>query len=448
MSRAASPPAPAPKPPGAPLLDELQWRGLLADATEHAAGALAAGRVTGYIGFDPTAPSLHVGTLVPIMGLVHLQRAGHCPIALVGGGTGLIGDPSGKASERALLDKVQAEENAHGIHRQLARFLDFDSRANPARMANNFDWLGGLGLVDFLRDVGKHFSVNAMLRKESVRRRLDDDESGMSFTEFSYQLLQAYDFRELAARFGCTLQMGGSDQWGNITAGIDLVRRMGGPRCHGIVFPLLESRQGVKFGKTEEGTVWLDPERTSPYRFYQYWLNTDDADVVRFLRLFTLMAQAEVDELQRATADHPHRREAQRRLASEVTRTVHGDEGLDRAKKASRALFGGSVEGLGADEIAEIFAEAPSATIAKSRLEAEGGLALAPLLAEVGMASSRSEARRLIKEGGVYVGGVRATDIRAALTPADAVDSRFVILRVGKKRYCLLDASDGRASRE
>ena len=430
------------------LLDELRWRGLLADATEHAGDALSAGRVTGYIGFDPTASSLHVGTLVPIMGLVHLQRAGHCPIALVGGGTGLIGDPSGKASERVLLDKAQAEENAHGIHRQLARFLDFDSPTNPARMANNLEWLGGLGLVDFLRDVGKHFSVNAMLRKESVRRRLDEDESGMSFTEFSYQLLQAYDFRELAARFGCTLQMGGSDQWGNITAGIDLVRRMGGPRCHGIVFPLLESRQGVKFGKTEAGTVWLDPKRTSPYRFYQYWLNTEDDDVVRFLRLFTLLEQAEVDDLRRATADHPHRREAQQRLAAEVTRMVHGDDGLERAVKASRALFGGSIEGLGADELSEIFADVPSATIAKSRLEAEGGLALVPLMAEVGMASSGSEARRLIKGGGVYVNGTRVAEISSALSLADAVEDRCVIVRVGKKRYFLLEASDGRASRE
>lgn len=430
------------------LLDELRWRGLLADATEHTGDALAAGRVTGYIGFDPTASSLHVGTLVPIMGLVHLQRAGHCPIALVGGGTGLIGDPSGKALERVLLDKAQAEENAHGIHRQLARFLDFDSPTNPARMANNLKWLGGLGLVDFLRDVGKHFSVNAMLRKESVRRRLDEDESGMSFTEFSYQLLQAYDFRELAARFGCTLQMGGSDQWGNITAGIDLVRRMGGPRCHGIVFPLLESRQGVKFGKTEAGTVWLDPKRTSPYRFYQYWLNTEDDDVVRFLRLFTLLEQAEVDDLQQATADHPHRREAQRRLAAEVTRMVHGDDGLERAVRASRALFGGSIEGLGADELSEIFADVPSATIAKSRLEVEGGLALVPLMAEVGMASSGSEARRLIKGGGVYVNGTRVAEISAALSLADAVEGRCVIVRVGKKRYFLLEASDGRASRE
>ena len=428
------------------LLDELRWRGLFADATEHAAEALAAGRVTGYIGFDPTASSLHVGSLVPIMGLVHLQRAGHCPIALVGGGTGLIGDPSGKASERALLDRAQAEENAAAIHRQLASFLDFDCRSNPARMANNLEWLASQGLVDFLRDVGKHFAVNAMLRKESVRRRLADEESGISFTEFSYQLLQAFDFHELAARYGCTLQMGGSDQWGNITAGIDLVRRMGGPRCHGIVLPLLESRSGVKFGKTEAGTVWLDPARTSPYRFYQYWLNTEDVDVVPYLKLFTLLDRAEVEELARQTADNPHLRTAQRRLAAEATRTVHGDDGLERAVRASRVLFGGSVDGLGAAEIAEIFADVPSTTIAKSRLEADGGVPLLALMAEVGMASSGSEARRLIKGGGVYVNGARATE-STTLAADDALDGCFVIVRVGKKRYFVLDVSDGRVPR-
>lgn len=420
------------------LIDELRWRGLLADATEHAAGALESGQVTGYIGFDPTASSLHVGSLVPIMGLVHLQRAGHCPVALVGGGTGLIGDPSGKASERALLDKTQAEENAEGIRRQLASFLDFESRGNPARMANNLEWLGGLGLVDFLRDVGKHFSVNAMLRKESVRRRIEDDESGISFTEFSYQLLQAYDFWELSARLGCTLQMGGSDQWGNITAGIDLVRRMGGPRCHGIVFPLLEARGGVKFGKTEAGTVWLDPERTSAYRFYQFWLNTDDADVARYLRLFTLLGRGEVDELARSAAREPHRREAQRRLAAEVTRAVHGAAGLARAEQASRVLFGGDVRGLGAEEIADIFADVPRAKLDRGRLAGEGA-ELAAVMAESAMAPSKSGARRLIRGGGVYVNGARVGDEGAVLTEESAIEGRFVIVRVGKKKYFVVE---------
>ncbi|MDE2982513.1 MAG: tyrosine--tRNA ligase [Gemmatimonadota bacterium] len=420
------------------MIDEFRRRGLLADATEHAAAALKAGQVTGYIGFDPTASSLHVGSLVPIMGLVHLQRAGHCPIALVGGGTGLIGDPSGKAQERLLLDRVRAEENAEGIRRQLAAFLDFESRTNPARMANNLDWLDKLGFVDFLRDIGKHFSVNAMLRKESVRRRLEDEESGISFTEFSYQLLQSYDFWELNRRYGCTLQMGGSDQWGNITAGIDLVRRLGGPRCHGIVFPLLAASGGEKFGKTEEGTVWLDPQRTSPYRFYQFWLNTEDADVIRYLRLFTLLGEAAVAALEHAVAEHPHRRDAQRRLAAEVTRTVHGADGLERAERASRVLFGGSLEGLGAADIEEIFADVPSTGLARSALEGDG-IELAVLMAHAAMAPSRSEARRLIKGGGVYLNGMRAADTTVRVGPEDPLHDRFLVVRVGKKRYFLVE---------
>ena len=419
------------------MIEELRWRGLLADATEHAAAAFAAGQVTGYIGFDPTASSLHVGSLVPIMGLVHLQRAGHCPIALVGGGTGLIGDPSGKASERALLDRARAEENAAGIHRQLAHFLDFDSRTAPARMANNLDWLDGLRLVDFLRDVGKHFSVNAMMRKESVRRRLADEESGISFTEFSYQLLQAYDFSELNRRYGCTLQMGGSDQWGNITAGIDLVRRMGGPRCHGVVFPLVESSSGVKFGKTEEGTVWLDPGRTSPYRFYQFWLNTEDGDVVPYLKRFTLLDRGAVDELAHAVAERPHQREAQRRLAAEMTRTVHGADGLDRAERASRVLFGGSLEGLGAADIEEIFTDVPSTVVARSALE--DGVELAVVMADAGMTASRSEARRLIRGGGVYLNGERVADMGVAVGQSDPIEDRYVLVRVGKKRHLVVE---------
>ena len=420
------------------MIDEFRRRGLLADATEHAAAALNAGQVTGYIGFDPTASSLHVGSLVPIMGLVHLQRAGHCPIALVGGGTGLIGDPSGKAQERLLLDRARAEENAEGIRKQLAAFLDFDSRTNPARMANNLEWLGELGFVDFLRDVGKHFSVNAMLRKESVRRRLADEESGISFTEFSYQLLQSYDFWELNRRYGCTLQMGGSDQWGNITAGIDLVRRLGGPRCHGIVFPLLTASGGAKFGKTEEGTVWLDPDRTSPYRFYQFWLNAEDADVIRYLRLFTLLGEPDLAALEHAVAESPHRRDAQRRLAAEVTRTVHGTDGLERAERASRVLFGGSLEGLGAADIEEIFTDVPSTGLARSVLDGPG-IELAVLMADAGMAASRSEARRLIKGGGVYLNGSRATDTGVRVGGAHPLHERFLVVRVGKKRYFLVE---------
>ena len=431
------------------MIEELRWRGLLADTTEHAARALQNEQVTGYIGFDPTASSLHAGSLVPIMGLVHLQRAGHCPIALVGGGTGLIGDPSGKSEERRLLDRAQAKENAEGLRRQLASFLDFESRTNPARMANNLDWLDGLGLVEFLRETGKHFSVNAMLRKESVRRRLGDDDSGISFTEFSYQLLQAYDFWQLNQRFGCTLQMGGSDQWGNITAGAGLVRRLGGPRCHGIVFPLLTTSGGAKFGKTEAGTVWLDPKRTSPYRFYQFWLNTEDADVIRYLKFFTLLTAPEIDELARATAEYPHRRDAQRRLAAEVSRHVHGAAGLESALRASRVLFGGSPAGLSADEVAEIFADVPSTVLSRSRLaggpdesaatRAGGGAELAAVMAEGGMVSSKGEARRLIRGGGVYVNGDRVTDTAAKLDLTMSIDDHFFVVRIGKKRYFLVE---------
>ncbi len=420
------------------MINELRWRGLLADATPHVGEALNRERVTGYIGFDPTASSLHVGSLVPIMGLVHLQRSGHCPIALVGGGTGLIGDPSGKDKERALLDRARVEENAAAIRKQLAFFLDFESRTNPARMANNLDWLGGLGLVDFLRDAGKHFSVNAMLRRESVRRRLEDEGSGLSFAEFSYQLLQAYDFRELNARYGCTLQMGGSDQWGNITAGIDLVRRLGGPRCHGVVFPLLTSSRGVKFGKTEAGTVWLDPKRTSPYRFYQFWLNTDDRDVIRYLKFFTLLDPPAVEALVRSVARDPHRREAQRRLAAEITRVVHGNRGLERAVRASAVLFGGSLEGLGAQDIEEIFADVPSTRLSRTRLAGDGA-GLAAVMAEAGMTASKSDARRRIKGGGVYLNGERVTDVAAVLGMDDAVEGRFAVVRLGKKKHFVVE---------
>ena len=305
-------------------------------------------------------------------------------------------------------------------------------------MANNLDWLDGLGLVDFLRDIGKHFSVNAMLRKESVRRRLTDEESGISFTEFSYQLLQAYDFWELNRRYGCTLQMGGSDQWGNITAGIDLVRRLGGPRCHGVVFPLVESASGVKFGKTEEGTVWLDPERTSPYRFYQFWVNTDDGDVVRYLKQFTLLDRVSVDGLAHAVAERPHRREAQRRLAAEMTRTVHGADGLARAERASRVLFGGSLEGLGAGDIAEIFADVPSTVLSRLALEGEG-VDLAALMAAHGMTASRNEARRLMQGGGVYLNGERVVERGAVVGAGDPIEGRFLVVRAGKKRYFVVE---------
>lgn len=419
------------------VLDELTWRGMLQDLTDGTPDHFASGDRVCYIGFDPSASSLHVGSLLQIMLLVHLQRAGHHPIALVGGGTGLIGDPSGKSQERQLLSKEEAEANAEAIHRQLEHFLDFESGPNPARMRNNFHWLGTVRLVDFLRDVGKHFSVNAMLRKESVRRRFESDEAGISYTEFSYQLLQAYDFVELHRREECTVQLGGSDQWGNITAGIDLVRREAGVQAYGLVSPLVTTATGTKFGKTEEGTVWLDPARTSPFRFYQFWINTADDDAVRYLRFFTLLEREEIEELEKVTEEEPWRRTAQKALAADVTRRVHGEEGLARALRATDALFGGELEGLGADEIADVFADVPSSTVDRDQLAGEG-VPLVELLDETGVASSRGDARRSIEGGGIYVNNQRVDDVDASVTLDDTVEGRFVVLRKGKKSYHLV----------
>jgi tyrosyl-tRNA synthetase len=419
------------------LLAELEWRGLLHDATEGADEHFASGARTVYAGFDPTGASLHVGSLVPIMGLVHAQRAGHTPIALLGGGTGLIGDPSGKTAERKLLTKEQAAANTESIRAQLERFLDFGAKSNPARMRNNLDWLGRASLVDFLRDVGKHFSLNQMLAKEAVKRRLESDASGMSFTEFSYALLQSFDFLELYRTEGCTAQIGGSDQWGNITSGIDLVRRVESARAFGVVFPLITQASGVKFGKTEEGTVWLDAAMTSPFRFYQFWINVDDADVVRYLKYFTLLEAERIRELEEAVTSAPAERSAQKALAEDVTRRLHGETGLARARQATQALFGGGVEGLGADEIADIFADVPSHEIARDSLAGEGKL-LVELLADCGIASSRGEARRAIEGGGVYLNSVRVDDVVRRVTAADAIEGRFLLIRVGKKRYHLV----------
>jgi tyrosyl-tRNA synthetase len=417
-------------------LDEYRWRGMLQDLTEGAQDAFTSEPRTAYIGFDPTASSLHVGNLQTIMGLVHLQRAGHSPIGLVGGGTGLIGDPSGKNQERQLLTKEMAAENLEGIRRQLERFLDFEATRNPARMVNNLEWLGEMRTVDFLRDVGKHFSVNALLRKESIRRRVAEEEEGISFTEFSYVLMQAYDFLVLHDRFGCTVQMGGSDQWGNITAGIDLIRRVRGKKAHGVVFPLMTSATGAKFGKTEEGTVWLDPSLTSPYRFYQFWMNTDDRDVVAFLKSFTLLGHDEIVDLGEALEERPHERAAHKALAADVTRRVHGETGLTRAQQATQVLFGGALEGLSGDEIADIFSDVPSSEIAKEKLGGEG-IAILDLLVESGVASSKGDGRRSIQGGGVYLNNVRVDDVECRVTLGDAMDGRFLVVRKGKKNYHL-----------
>lgn len=420
-----------------PLLDEFRSRSLLQDMTEGAGQHLSEEPRTIYIGFDPTGSSLHIGSLLPVMCLVHAQRAGHTPIALIGGGTGLIGDPSGKTAERQLLTKEVVAENAEGIRAQLEHFLDFSVTSNAARMRNNLDWLGGLPLVDFLRDTGKHFSVNQLLAKESVKRRVSDEETGISFTEFSYALLQSYDFLELYRTEGCTVQMGGSDQWGNITAGIDLVRRAERQRAYGVVFPLITQASGTKFGKTEEGAIWLDPEMTSPFRFYQYWINVDDTDVIKYLKYFTLFEAAQIEEFSHSVESEPQARAAQRALADDVTRRLHGETGVLKAQQATRALFGGDVEGLSADDMADIFAEVPSSEISKEKLDSEGK-SLVDLLAESNITNSKGEARRSIEGGGLYVNNVRVSEVSKALTMDDSIEGRFILIRKGKKQYHLV----------
>ncbi len=407
---------------------EFEWRGLVHAATEGARDALSRDRVTAYIGFDPTAPSLHVGSLLVVMVLAHLQRAGHSPIGLVGGGTGLIGDPSGKAVERQLLTPERVEENVEGIRKQVARFLDFDSTTNPARLVNNAEWLTKLGAIDFMRDVGKHFTVNAMLAKESVKRRIEG-EDGISYTEFSYSLLQAYDFLVLHEKYGCTLQMGGSDQWGNITAGMDLIRRVRGGKAHGVVMPLVTTAAGTKFGKTEAGAVWLDPALTKPYEFYQFWLNVDDRDASRYLKYFTFFDRERIAELEASSAREPERRHAQRELAREVTRLVHGDAAVRDAESSAEKLFKGDLREMSEAQLLEVFGSVPSAD---TRRVAEGW-AIADFLASNAVVGSKSEAARLIRGGGLSVNGERVSDEKARLRPEDAIHGRYFVIRKGKK---------------
>ncbi len=401
---------------------------------------LAAEKVTVYNGFDPTANSLHIGNLVPMMGLARLQRYGHTPIALAGGGTGLIGDPSGRETERQLLNRDEVEANLAAIKEQLARLLDFEVRSNPARIVDNAEWLLSLSMMDFLRDVGKAFTVNYMLAKESVRSRLER-EDGISFTEFSYMLLQAYDYLHLHDRLGCRLQAGGSDQWGNITAGVQLIRKLRGARVHGLAYPLITLPSGQKFGKTGTGTVWLAAARTSPFRFYQFWLNSDDADVIPYLKMFTWLSETEIADLADKVATQPERREAQRALAAIMTRTIHGETALARAQQASEVLFGGPVDGLAAGEIADIFADVPSSRVTRPALSGEG-LPIVDLLVRSGLARSRGEARRAIDGGGVYLNNIRVAETGHRVTGAECLDGAYLILRHGKKRYHLVQVQD------
>lgn len=418
------------------LIHDMEWRGVLQDASEGAREAVTAGRVTAYAGFDPTASSLHVGSLMPMMALARLQRAGHNPIAVVGGGTGLIGDPSGKTAERTLQTPEQVEANVASIRLQLERFLDFEVKGNPARLVNNADWLTTMSAMAFLRDVGKYFTVNYMLAKESVKRRVES-EDGISFTEFSYLLLQAYDFLELFDRYDCTVQVGGSDQWGNITAGIDLIRRLRAKKAHGLVLPLVMTSAGTKFGKTEAGTVWLDAERTSPFRFYQFWLNTDDKDSVRYLKYFTFLDHSTIEELIRASETAPEKREAQRVLAREATRIVHGQGQLERAERTSEVLFGEDIATLPVADLLDVFGDAPSTDVPRAEAEGEG-IGLIDLLVRAGLAPSKGEARRLVQSGGVYVNNRRQADVAARVRVDDAIGGQLFVLRRGQRQQHII----------
>jgi tyrosyl-tRNA synthetase len=421
------------------IWQELNWRGLVADCTDPGALQERTRPWTLYCGFDPTADSLHVGHLVPLLALRRFQLFGHHPIAVAGGATGCIGDPSGKSTERPLLSKEQIRANLEAIRPQLARLLDFDCRANPARLVDNADWTAPVTYLDFLRDIGKHFSVNQMLAKESVRARLEDRDAGLSYTEFSYMLLQAYDFYVLCRDYGCELQIGGSDQWGNITAGIDLIRKKLGRTAYGLTLPLVTKADGTKFGKTESGSVWLDPRKTSPYRFYQFWINTDDRDVVRYLKYFTFLGQEEISALEAEHQRNPGARTAHRALARAVTELVHGPTATREAIHASEVLFGGNLDGVSESTFREIMDEVPTLHVPRQRLDGEG-LLLVDLLVQAGLAPSKSQARKDIEGGGIYVNNVRETQIHRKVQPADLLFGRHLLLRKGRKHYVLVTA--------
>jgi tyrosyl-tRNA synthetase len=438
------------------VFEDLLWRNAIAEATPGAHEILSRDKVTCYIGFDPSAKSLHIGNLVPIMGLVRMQQHGHTPIAIVGGGTGMIGDPSGRSEERQLLPVEQINENVAKIQRQLESFLDFSpSLPNRAQVINNADWLRKVSLIEFLRDVGKHFTVNTMLRRESVRTRMDRD-IGISFTEFSYQLLQAYDFLRLFEDQNCTFQMGGSDQWGNILGGVDLIRRVhgGAPSsaerqdpwklqsaelpAHALAYPLITTSTGEKFGKSTGGAPTLDPDQTSPYRLYQFFFNVADTDTIPYLKLFTMLSRERVEALQEAVEATPGEREAQLTLASEMTRAVHGDSGLDEARRVTNALFSGDLLKLSATELRGAFVEASHGMVRPADLHQGITLASAVTVHGGGMVSSASDLRRLIGQGAIKVNGNVETDALRQLTPADFIDTQVMVVQRGKKSHDLI----------
>lgn len=424
------------------LIPELRWRGMVQDMTPGTEEQLQKEMTSAYIGFDPTADSLHIGSLVPILLLVHLQRAGHKPIALVGGATGMIGDPSFKSEERKLLSEETLQHNLAGIRAQLTRFLDFDaSLPNAAEVVNNYDWFKEMGFLQFIREVGKHISVNYMMSKDSVRKRLDSD-SGISFTEFTYQLIQGYDYYWLNAHKNCKIQMGGSDQWGNITTGTEIIRRMGGGEAFAFTCPLMTKADGGKFGKTEKGNIWLDPQKTSPYQFYQFWLNASDEDAAKWIKIFTFLTEEDVNILLFENQNDPGLRKLQKRLGKEVTTFVHGQEAYEFAVKASELLFAGDTLGLLKEltetQLLEILEGVPTVSFPRTRLQE--GVDIVSFLAETGIFPSKGEARKMVQGGGVSVNKVKVEGLEQVLNPTTLLHDRYILVQRGRTKYHLVKA--------
>ncbi len=423
------------------IYDELQWRGLVSDCTDAAElnKRLATGAISLYAGFDPTADSLHVGSLVPLLVLRRFQLFGHHPIAVAGGATGSIGDPSGKSAERQLLTRELLNANIAGVKPQLARWLDFEAKGNPARLVDNADWTAQVSYLDFLRDIGKHFTVNMMVAKESIRARMEDREVGISYTEFSYMLLQAFDFYHLCKDCNCELQIGGSDQWGNITAGIDLSRKKLGRHVFGLTQPLITKADGSKFGKTEAGTVWLDAKRTSVYKFYQFWINSDDRDVVRYLKYFTFLSREEIDALEQKHVENAGAREAHRALARAMTDLVHGEAATKEAIRASEILFGGELDGISESTFNEIVGEVPTKDVGRATLEG-AGQPLLELLVHSGLCPSKGQARKDLEGGGIYINNVREANLQRTVLGGDLLFGKHLLLRKGKRNYVVVTA--------
>ncbi|MGD0087513.1 MAG: tyrosine--tRNA ligase [Verrucomicrobiota bacterium] len=422
------------------ILEELKWRGLIADCTDAVELARrVAAPVTLYCGFDPTADSLHVGNLVPLLALRRFQWLGHHPIAVAGGATGSIGDPSGKTQERQLLTKEVLERNIASVKEQLKRLLDFEAKTNPARLVDNASWTANVSFLDFLRDIGKHFSVNQMVAKESIRARMEDREVGISYTEFSYMLLQAFDFLVLYEKHGCELQIGGSDQWGNITAGMDLIRKKLGKAAYGLTLPLITNADGTKFGKTEAGAIWLDPTRTSVYRFYQFWVNTNDRDVIRYSKYFTFLSKDEIDSLEKKHAENPDARIPHKKLAAEMTLLIHGYDAMQGCQMASDIVFGGRIDLAKEDYFDVILGEVPTKEIEKSKLTG-AGIPLVELLVHAGLCPSKGQARKDIEGGGVNVNNIREASATRAVTSNDLLFGKHLLLRKGKKNYVVVTA--------